>query len=919
MGGNMQKSIFLLFVFALGFSGTLKEDGIAGIDIEVKGKEMRYLTPTSPGSPSSFRTTVYDRSRAQVLWVDRNHQYAIAEHVALSGNGMCAQVGWWLNNKRTSHYRTLGSEIPIWNYPLPLTEWYLPVGISLTGDDIAAGATGEPFYSFSSTINAPKWFFNLPAGFKIATCSQGPSVAVSDNGAVYAVLARSTDVGKLFIFNQQGDTIRTITFSQNNGIYGLDISNDGTVLCVSTYYATYIYNLDGTRRDSLYNYSQTTAKISGDGKYLVKGHFNGRVYLYRWTGVNYTLKWEHYTGHPWVTAVAISDNGATIMAGTFQYSPTYAGKVLMYDSSSATPLWEYTQYGDFVDECALSADGTRGAAVSWGQYQGTFGDVLTVFNKSSSTPLFQLLDDIDEPGSLTSVDISKDGSFVIAGGKAVHAREFGNGGEVYAIRIIEPWTSDVGVKSIDVPGNFLQTGQSIAPQAIVKNYGTSASSFNTLCFIYDSLGTLLYQSTMPVNNLPGGAEQTLTFSPNWTVPAYGKYSTMVITTLTGDQYPANDTLKKGSICYHDGAVTRIEFPFSELTLNYTRPPRVTIANQGSYAENIPVVCNIYDSGNNLVYTGTGQAYLNPLQSSTIWLNPAWTPNITQTYTAHFYTTVNDDYNRANDTLRQSISVTTEILYDDGNLDIYGYVSSNYYDNKFAQRMIPCLTPPFVITGARFYASTSAPMLISIHADSAGLPGLNPSYYIAPPETIFPAGTGWAVKTYSPPIIVTSSNPFWLVLHWFANSPTSPYVGMDNTIPRDSVAFWYWTEPSNYGWHPWYTYDFMMRVATDYLPGVAQDNINLEKRLIFYPPLPNPFTGCVKISISVPEEKEIALNIYDVTGRLIKNLVTGKLKPGKYTFMWDGRDTQNRKLGAGIYFVKADGEKENYTEKIILVQ
>jgi len=115
--------------------------------------------------------------------------------------------------------------------------------------------------------------------------------------------------------------------------------------------------------------------------------------------------------------------------------------VLLFDSSSATPLWQYTQYGDYVASCALSADGSRAVAASWGQYGGTFGDVLTVFDRSSPVPIFQLLDDIDEPGSIFSVDVSSDGWLVSAGGKAVHAREFGNGGEVYAI------STDVGIEA----------------------------------------------------------------------------------------------------------------------------------------------------------------------------------------------------------------------------------------------------------------------------------------------------------------------------------------------------------------------------------------------------------------------------------------------------------------------------------------
>ncbi len=914
----MTRLTIIILLLEVVFAGILKEDNLPGIDLELSDFGVRYVTPGYKSTSGLPKTLRYDNSRAETLWVDRNHMNAIAEHVSLSGNGINIQVGWWLNNKRTSLYHTLGNNIPVWTYPLPLTEWYIPVDVSHTGEDIAVGSTGEPFYSFAASSAGPKWRYSLPAGFKIPTSSQGYSTAVSDDGSIYAVLGSTTGTGKLFIFNNDGDTIRTIQFNPNNGIYGLDISNDGTIFCISTYYATYIYNLDGTRRDSLYNYGQSAAKISGDGKYLAKGHYNGNVYFYSWNGSSYTLKWQHYTQHSWVTAMAISDDGSTIMAGTFRSSP-YGGKVLMYDSSSATPLWQYDQYGDYVEECALSADGGRGAAVSWGQYGGTFGDVLTVFNRSSSTPIFQLLDDIDEPGSLTSVDISKDGSFVVAGGKAVHAREFGNGGEVYAIRILEQLTNDVGVKSINAPGNFLQVGQSITPQATVKNYGTATASFNTFCLIYDSLGTVLYQDTVTVNNLSSGAEQTLSFSPNWSVPAYGKYNTVVYTALAGDQFTANDTLQKGSICFHDGSVTKIEYPFNELTLNYSRSPRLTICNNGSYSENIPVVCNIYDAGNNLVYTGTAQAYLGPLQSTTLWLSPAWTPAVTDTYTVYCFTNVNEDYNHSNDTLIKNVAVTTEILYDDGNLDIYGYVSSNYYDNKFAQKMIPCLSAPYKITQARFYSSTAAPIMISINADSSGLPGLGPAYYIAPAETIYPVGTGWAVKNYSPAITMSTPYQFWFIIHWLPSSPASPYIGMDNTIPRDSVSYWYWTESSNPGWHTWYSYDFMMRVYTEQLQDIADNQVLLPGKFIVWKPIPNPFSQKVILRCNIPEEADLKLNIYDATGRLVKPLTNSKIKKGEHAFVWDGRDFRGKLLSAGIYFAMVDYKNEVFTEKIILVK
>jgi hypothetical protein len=778
---------------------------------------------------------------------------------------------------------------------------------------------GEPFYGFSSASPSPQWVYDLPDGYTAIAQSHGSSVAVSDDGTVYAVLGQGSDEGRLFMLNGSGDTIRTIAFAPNTGIYGLDMSNDGSVLCVSTYNAIYVFNNDGTRRDSLYHYGQTVAKISGDGTYLVKGGFNSTAYFYRWNGSSYDLVWQHNTGHPWVTAVAISEDGSTIMAGTFQYSPSNMGKVLMYDSSSATPLWQYDQYGDYVASCALSANGLTGVAGSWGQYGGTFGDVLTVFEKTSATPLLQILDDIDEPGSIFSVDISKDGSFVTAGGKAVHAREMGNGGEVYAIRMLTEFASDVGVEAINVPGSFLEVDQTLTPQAVVKNYGIDPASFDVICTIYDSLAQLLYLDTVYVSDLISGNTETVDFSPTWIVPSYGYYTTTVVTALENDSFPANDTLVKNSICYHDGSVSLIYYPFAELTLFYTNSPRTVITNNGSYAENIAVVCEIYDELTTLVYSGNGQAYLNPLQSAEVTLSPSWTPSDSGSYSVVFFTQVIDDYDLSNDTMTTSTEITTEILYDDGIFDTYGYVSANYYDNKFAEKMIPCLSAPYYITRARFYVSSDDPIIMSLNSDSSGLPGLGSSYYIAVPETLYPIEAGWTTRDFMLALQMSDNNPFWFVVHWLSTSPSAPYIGMDNTEPRDGLSYYYWTEPSDPGWHQWAWYDFMMRVYTTSEVGIQTDGDNNNVTLFtVHAPTPSLFCHNISITFTIPREGGVELNVYDIAGRRVAQLAHGVRAPGEHTIHWYGTDTQGRKLSSGIYFVKVDYEDMTITKKMVFI-
>jgi len=918
-GGVMKRCIVFFAYAVLVFGGALKEDGLPGVEVEVSGKGVRCITePSGKTIAPTIQTNSFNNSRAEILWVDRNHQNAIAEHVSISGSGMWIQAGWYLNNERTSLYRTLGTNTPDWSYLMSNADFFIPVDISFSGQDIGVTSSGEPYHSFSASSPSPQWLYYFPDGFTAATSMQGSAVAVNDDGTIYAVLGSRIAEGRLFILSNTGDTIRSLSFNPTRGIYGLDATGDCSVFCVSTYDAIYIYNLDGSRRDSLFQYGQTVAKISDDGKYVVRGDFYGRVSLYRWDGAEYDLVWQHYVGHPWVTAVAVSDDGSTIMAGTFQYTPSNTGKVLMYDSSSATPLWEYDQYGDYVANCALSADGSRCVAGSWGQYNGTFGDVITVFEKTSSTPLLQVLDDIDEPGSIFNVDIAGDGSFITAGGKAVHAREMGNGGQVYAIQIRDALSNDVGVEAITIPGSFLQVGQMFTPQAVVKNYGTEQASFNTICTISDSTYAELYTDTVFVSALGSGSSQTVDFSASWSVPYYGRFETVVQTTLAGDEFLGNDILMKNSICYHDGAVTGIYYPFSEITLYYAKSPRVAVTNWGSYTENIPVSCEIYDHLNTLVYTGSGQAYLSPLHTARIILTPTWVPSDTGFYTSYVYTQVTDDFSPLNDTMTTVTNTTTEIFYDDGFLDTYGYVSGDFYDNKFAEKMIPCLSAPYYIKRARFYVSGAYPIIMSLNSDSSGLPGLSPVYYVAPAETIYPVESGWVVKEYTPPIQMTDTNPIWFITHWLATSPTAPYIGMDNTQPLDSLSYWYWTESSTPGWHQWPFYDFMMRVFTATDVGIQTREGDRVQRFILHSPSPNPFTQKISLTFSVPTKGSVKATVYDITGRRVVRLTEGLREPGKHRLEWSGSDSNGKKLSTGIYFLKVDYEQESTTKKLILI-
>jgi len=89
---------------------------------------------------------------------------------------------------------------------------------------------------------------------------------------------------------------------------------------------------------------------------------------------------------------------------------------------------------------------------------------------------------------------------------------------------------------------------------------------------------------------------------------------------------------------------------------------------------------------------------------------------------------------------------------------------------------------------------------------------------------------------------------------------------------------------------------------------------LEPQLIVSP---NPFTGITKISIA-RTASNIELNIYDISGKLIKSY--GRLSEQQLPFnqvWWNGRDDAGNLVPAGVYFIEATLDQVKITEKIIV--
>ena len=78
--------------------------------------------------------------------------------------------------------------------------------------------------------------------------------------------------------------------------------------------------------------------------------------------------------------------------------------------------------------------------------------------------------------------------------------------------------------------------------------------------------------------------------------------------------------------------------------------------------------------------------------------------------------------------------------------------------------------------------------------------------------------------------------------------------------------------------------------------------------------PNPFNSTTTVRFSLPWEGDACLKVYDLAGRMVEELIKGRLQPGRYSFSWkaDG-------LPSGLYLIELESGNEIQREKAVLTR
>jgi len=123
--------------------------------------------------------------------------------------------------------------------------------------------------------------------------------------------------------------------------------------------------------------------------------------------------------------------------------------------------------------------------------------------------------------------------------------------------------------------------------------------------------------------------------------------------------------------------------------------------------------------------------------------------------------------------------------------------------------------------------------------------------------------------------------------------TQGYQGVDPTIPVVSSSAWYILAKN--GCNPFLSEDFK-----DNIPNPVQTLANNSLHLNVFP---NPFTTKLTINYQAGSNTHSTINIFNSEGVKVKTIEPEDIIGGNFSLIWDGTDTEGKKVNTGIYLVQ----------------
>ena len=99
---------------------------------------------------------------------------------------------------------------------------------------------------------------------------------------------------------------------------------------------------------------------------------------------------------------------------------------------------------------------------------------------------------------------------------------------------------------------------------------------------------------------------------------------------------------------------------------------------------------------------------------------------------------------------------------------------------------------------------------------------------------------------------------------------------------------------------------------------------LPTKSMLYQNYPNPFNPETWIPFKLAKDADVAIHIYDVSGRLVRELKLGFKEAGSYmsrskAVYWDGRNEMDERVASGVYIYRMTAGGKSFVRKMVILK
>lgn len=142
----------------------------------------------------------------------------------------------------------------------------------------------------------------------------------------------------------------------------------------------------------------------------------------------------------------------------------------------------------------------------------------------------------------------------------------------------------------------------------------------------------------------------------------------------------------------------------------------------------------------------------------------------------------------------------------------------------------------------------------------------------------------------------------------SNSPKH-YTYSDSLVEMSGLVYYRLKQIDFIG-----TFEYSDTVIVDFASSVTLESSDIPAQFSVSNNFPNPFNPLTKINFELPFRQSLTIDLYDIGGKLVKEVISQEFLPGSYQLSLDFRD-----YSSGIYFVRFESQKNVVTQKITFVK